>query len=449
VLAINTVWTQIVTGLGRDLVALVALFGVALSIDWRWTAVALIGAPILVAPALLAQRFVRNRATITRELAGNMSTRLDEIFHGITPVKLNTLENYQANRFERLLGRAVKANVETEGGKALIPALIDLMTGFGFLGVLVFGGREIIAGDKTVGEFMAFFTAMALAFEPLRRLGQISGLWPQAAASIQRMRDLFDLRPTLLSPAAPKAINASTPAVTLENVHVAYGDAPVLRGLSFTAEPGQTTALVGASGAGKTTVFSAIARLMDPSEGSVTLGGANLKDLSISDLRQHLSVVTQDALLFDESIRENITLGQEVNEDALKQALDDAFVSDFLPSLPQGLDTPAGPRGSALSGGQRQRVAIARALLRDTPVLLLDEATSALDAKSEAVVQKALDRLSEGRTTLVIAHRLATVRSADKIVVLDKGEVVEEGTHATLLAKGAHYANLHALQFDA
>ena len=322
------------------------------------------------------------------------------------------------------------------------------MTGIGFLGVLYFGGREIIAGEKTVGEFMSFFTAMALMFEPLRRLGMISGLWQAVAAALDRLYGLYDTKASITSPARAADVPVSH-QIAFNDVHLAYDDTPVLRGCSFTAEPGQTTALVGASGAGKSTIFNALTRLVDPSTGDITLGGTRVNELSLSDLRAQFSVVTQDALLFDESLRDNILLGMEdPGEDRLNAALKDAHVAEFLPKLPKGIDSQAGPRGSALSGGQRQRVAIARALLRDAPVLLLDEATSALDAESEAVVQEALDRLSRGRTTLVIAHRLSTIRAADKIVVMDRGRVVEEGSHSDLLAKSGVYAGLHALQFS-
>jgi len=299
-----------------------------------------------------------------------------------------------------------------------------------------------------VGQFMAFFTAMSLAFEPLRRLGNISGLWQMAAASVERMRAIFAAEPTLTSPARPVAPPRGAPEIVLKDVRLAYGDLPVLRGASFTAAAGRTTALVGASGAGKSTVFNLLTRLVDPQSGAITIGGIPTTAMALGDLRGLFSVVTQDALLFDETIRENILLGRrDVSDARLGEVLDAAHVSEFLPQLGQGLDTPAGPRGSALSGGQRQRVAIARALLRDTPILLLDEATSALDTRSEAMVQDALDRLAHGRTTLVIAHRLSTVRAAHSIVVMEAGRVVDQGRHEDLLARGGVYADLHALQF--
>jgi ABC-type multidrug transport system fused ATPase/permease subunit len=231
--------------------------------------------------------------------------------------------------------------------------------------------------------------------------------------------------------------------VTLE-----YGDLPVLRGASFTAEAGKTTALVGASGAGKSTVFNVLTRLVDAKYGTVMINDQPTDSLALSELRSMFSVVSQDAAVFDESLRDNLLLGRtDVTDSQLQTVLDAAHVSDFLPQLPDGLDSAAGPRGSNLSGGQRQRVAIARALLRDTPILLLDEATSALDTKSEAVVQAALEKLSVGRTTLVIAHRLSTVRNADSIIVMDQGQVIDQGTHNDLLERGGLYADLYNLQF--
>ena len=448
VAALGAVWTGLITGLGRDVVAVIWLFGVALFVDWRWTMVALIGIPLLVLPSLLAQGYVRRKAAAAREIAGRMSTRLDEVFHGINPIKLNALEDYQARRYDALIDARVEAEVKAALGQATIPGLIDIMTGVGFLGVLLYGGSEIIAGEKTVGEFMAFFTAMALAFEPLRRLGNISGLWQAAAAAIERVLALFQTQSTLRIAAAPVAPPTTAPEITLRNVRLTYDDLPVLRGASFTAEAGKTTALVGASGAGKSTVFNVLTRLVAPQSGRVDIARTDITLMDVGDLRGLFSVVTQDAALFDETLRDNILLGRtDVDPAQLNDVLEAAHVADFLPNLPAGLDSPAGPRGSNLSGGQRQRVAIARALLRDTPILLLDEATSALDTKSEAIVQAALEKLSKGRTTLVIAHRLSTIRNADKIVVMDQGRVVDEGTHDDLLARGGLYADLYNMQF--
>jgi ATP-binding cassette subfamily B protein/subfamily B ATP-binding cassette protein MsbA len=448
--AVQGVWAVLISGVGRDLVSLVSLAAVAILIDPWWTLLAVVGAPLLVAPAALAQRYIRRKTGKMREISALRSTRLDEVFHGIVPIKLNAMEAYQMGRFEGIVDRIVEAEVKIEASRALIPALIDVITGIGFFLVLMVGGREIIAAEKTVGEFMSFFTAMALAFQPLRRLGAITGIWQVAAASLERLYRLFDTEPTILSP--PAAAHLPPPADTtirVEDVALDFGDMPVLRGVSFVAEAGRTTALVGASGAGKSTLFNVLTRLVDPQAGRVTVGGQDIRGMDLGTLRGLFSVVTQDALLFDETLRDNVLLGrQDVDAARLTRVLADAHVDDFLPLLAQGLDSPAGPRGSALSGGQRQRVAIARALLRDTPILLLDEATSALDAASEAAVQAALERLAEGRTTLIIAHRLATIRGADKIVVLDRGRVVDEGRHEELLARGGLYAELCRLQFS-
>ncbi|WP_246525591.1 ABC transporter ATP-binding protein [Thalassovita aquimarina] len=446
--AVGQVWNAVITGAGRDLIALIILMGVAVSVDWQWTLVACIGTPIMVLPSQMVQGFVRRRAREARDLGAKLATRLDEVFHGIVPVKLNRLESYQSQRYRDLTGELVTADVKAKLGAAAIPGLIDVMAGLGFLGVLVFGGAEIISGEKTIGQFMSFFTAIGFAFEPLRRLGAVTGVWQNAAAAIERIKELLDTKPALVSPAQPKPAPLGMPEIRLSGVELSYGDTPVLNGTTLVAPAGKTTALVGASGAGKSTIFNLLTRLVDPQTGSVTIGGVAASDMTLADLRGLFSVVSQDAALFDETLKENILLGRsDVSDEQLNKVLEAAHVTDFLPKLPDGLLSPVGPRGSNLSGGQRQRVAIARALLRDTPILLLDEATSALDAQSEKVVQDALDQLSRGRTTLVIAHRLSTVRNADKIVVMDKGRVVDEGTHDELLARGGIYADLHKLQF--
>lgn len=449
--AASNIWSTVLAAAGRDVIAMVSLFAVALSIDWLWTLIAVAGVPLLVLPIVALQRWVRKVARRVRDIAAELSTRLDEIFHGVPTIKLNRMEARESSRFADATHALVRTRTYSVAGQAGIPALMDIMAGIGFLGVLSYGGLQIIDGQKTVGEFMSFFTAMALVFEPLRRLGNVTGAWQVALASLERVYEVFLEQPTILSPRKPEQlpVPSGKADIVFDNVRMAYDDTPVLNGLSFIAKAGQVTALVGASGAGKSTVFNLLTRLVDPQSGRITLGDTPVNALQLEVLRDQFSVVTQDAQLFDETLRDNIMLGRDdVDSDYLQSALDAAHVSDFLPRLADGLNSAAGPRGSNLSGGQRQRVAIARALLRNAPILLLDEATSALDAKSEKIVQEALDQLSRDRTTLVIAHRLATVRDADKIIVMDKGRVVEEGNHESLLAQDGIYSGLYKLQFS-
>ncbi|TVP73283.1 MAG: ABC transporter ATP-binding protein [Rhodobacteraceae bacterium] len=450
--ALNAVFKSLITGLGRDGSAVIVLFAVALWTDWQWTLVALIGIPLLGLPLLALQKLIRRRSRDARIAAASSSNRLDEAFHGIATLQLTGTEAREVGRFGQIIQRYVRKATRAAIGQAAIPTVMDFAAAIGFALVLIYGGLQIIEGTRTVGQFMSFFTALGLLFDPMRRIVSLTAEWQSVLASLERTHALLQIEPEVTNPAPPHAPVPARDAASVElrAVDFSYGAEPVLRDLSFFAPAGKTTAIVGPSGAGKTTVFGLLTRLADVSAGAVLIGGQDVRKMDLAALRGLFAVVSQDTALFDESIRDNIVMGAEdVTPEALQRALAAAHVDDFLPQLSDGLQTLAGPRGSSLSGGQRQRVAIARALLRDAPILLLDEATSALDAKSEAVVQDALEQLAEGRTTLVIAHRLSTVRRADQIIVMDHGTVVEQGTHETLLAQGGTYARLYALQFKA
>ena len=431
--------------IGRDGVAFISLIIVAVLIDWTWALIAFVGAPLLIIPILILQKWIRLTAMKSRNADGENTTQLDEIFHGINAIKLNNAELFESKRFENVLEITRKIKFRMESGMAGMPAIIDLVAAFGFFAVMVFGGGEIISGEKTVGEFMSFFTAMALIFEPLRRLSNVSGCSQVALASMDKLYCIFSQESTIIQLNTPTSIDKISPKldVKFNNVSFSYGKKRILSDISFNCDPGKLLAVVGASGAGKTTILNLIPRLIDPSSGNILIGGINTKMLGLKELRNLISVVSQESSLFDNTVRANIIMGSTIKDDIeLKDVLSDSFVNEFLPNLSNGLDTLVGARGANLSGGQRQRILIARALFRDKPILILDEPTSSLDSKSEKVVENALDKLAHGRTTIVVAHRLSTIINAHRILVLNSGVIVEEGSHKELLSCGSYYREL-------
>ena len=433
---------------GRDGMTLLALLTVTLLIDWRWTLAAFVGVPLIVLPIVALQRLILRKTRLARTQSGVMSTRLDEIFHGIKAIKLNNLAEYKDARFREETDRFKASELRIRVGQAATPAIIDILAGVGFVVIVVWGGNDIITGEKTIGQFMSFFTAMFLVFDPLRRLSRVAADVQVALASLERIYGVLDVPLQVVNrpDAQPMPADLNQRDVIFDQVQFGYGPEPVLRGLSLVAPAGKMTALVGPSGAGKTTLFNLLARLVEPQSGTVRLGADSLDGFRVEDLRQQLSVVSQDSALFDDTIAQNIAYGRlDATPAEIRAAAEAAYVTQFTDAFELGLDTPVGPRGSNLSGGQRQRVVIARALLRNAPILLLDEATSALDTDTEKLIQATLERIAQNRTTLVIAHRLSTVQHADMIHVIEHGQVVESGQHEQLLAQGGAYARLYQM----
>ncbi len=435
---------------GRDGFSLISLLAVVFFIDWKWSLIAFLGIPFLVLPILLLQGLVRSRAGENRDYESKANVRLDEIFHGITDIKLNRAEGRERNKFFDILKLTHKVRLRLEAGMAGIPAMIDVIAAIGFLAVMVFGAIDITSGSKTIGEFMSFFTAMALIFEPLRRLSNVSGNIQVAMASLERVFKIFEEKSSIVFPAL-SSVEKKFDKIRIEfdGVHFSYEDKKVLENITFVIEEGTSNAIVGYSGSGKTTLFNLLTRLVDPSSGLIKLNGINIKDFCLNDLRSLISVVRQDGMVFDETILENIRFGKPTaSDEEIREAAKMAYVDEFTNKLKDGLNTVVGPRGSTLSGGQRQRISIARAFLRASPLLLLDEPTSALDSKSEELIQKSLSNLAKHSTTITIAHRLSSIVDSDKVLLLDNGKFVGQGKHSKLLLENSLYSNLFKSQVE-
>ena len=435
---------------GRDGFSLISLLAVVFFIDWKWSLIAFLGIPFLVLPILLLQGLVRSRAGENRDYESKANVRLDEIFHGITDIKLNRAEGRERNKFFDILQLTHKVRLRLEAGMAGIPAMIDVIAAIGFLAVMVFGAIDITSGSKTIGEFMSFFTAMALIFEPLRRLSNVSGNIQVAMASLERVFKIFEEKSSIAFPTSSSVEKKFDKiGIEFDSVHFSYEDKKVLENITFGIEEGTSNAIVGYSGSGKTTLFNLITRLIDPSSGLIKLNGISIKDFCLNDMRSLISVVRQDGMVFDETILENIRFGKPTASDGeIREAAKMAYVDEFTNDLKYGLNTVVGPRGSTLSGGQRQRISIARAFLRASPLLLLDEPTSALDSKSEELIQKSLSNLAKHSTTITIAHRLSTIVDSDKVLVLDNGKIVGQGKHSELLLENSLYSNLFKSQVE-
>ncbi len=408
--------------------------------------------PLVLVPLLLVGRRIRKLSNKSQGKIADSSGLADETLNAIQTVQAYTMEPAQTQRFKTTIEASFQAAVKRIRARALMTALgISLVFG-AITGVIWLGSRAVMGGDMSAGqlsEFViyGFFVGMAAA-----SLSELWGEIMRAAGAMDRLAELLAVKPAIRAPAEPIESPIRDGRVELENVTFCYPSRPkqpALSDLSLTIEPGETIAFVGPSGAGKSTVFQLLLRFYDPQSGSIRIDGVDIKNRDPNFLRGAIGLVAQETLLFGTSARENIRLGMpEADDAAVTAAASAAAADEFITALPEGYETFLGERGMRLSGGQRQRIAIARAFLKNPPVLLLDEATSALDAESEQLIQKAMERLQQGRTTLVIAHRLATVQDANRIVVLDEARITAIGTHSELMQTSPLYARLAALQFD-
>jgi ATP-binding cassette subfamily B protein len=420
--------------------------------SWKLALFVLLGVPATLIPILLLGRRVRRLSRANQDRVADVSAYIDEAVHEIRTVQAYAHEDVDRAVFARQAEAAYDSGVERIRQKAFLISSVMLIA-FCAVGLILWiGGHDVLAGRLSAGELAAFVFYATVVASGAGTLSEVWGELQRAAGATERLAELLETPPQIVAPAVPIVPPLRAPrAIEFDRVAFAYPARPQTRALdavTLQVAPGERVALVGPSGAGKSTVFALLLRFYDPQQGAVRIDGVDVRDMEPAALRRLVAVVPQEPVIFAASVLDNVRYGRpHASIEEVRAACERAFAGEFIERLPQGMDTPLGERGVTLSGGQRQRLSIARALLADRPILLLDEATSALDAAAERLVQQALEALEHGRTTLVIAHRLATVQHADRIIVMERGALVAQGTHAELMREGGLYASLARLQF--
>ncbi|MDP6563678.1 MAG: lipid A export permease/ATP-binding protein MsbA [Alphaproteobacteria bacterium] len=438
-----------VTGIARDALSAVALMAVMFIQDWQLALVVVFVFPLVgIAIRKLGKR-MRKASTATQEETGKLASHLTETLEGARLVKAYGMEEREIRRASERVERRLKEIMRMIRTRSAATPLTESIGGVAVAVAIFYGGWRAQAGALSLGEFMSFLAALLMVYQPLKGLASLNAALQEGLAAAQRIFAVLDVAPTIRERPDAAALQVSAGAITVSAVHFSYEEGKqAVHDVNLTVPAGATVALVGPSGSGKSTLMNLLLRFYDPDQGTIAIDGQDIADVTIDSLRGALALVSQDVTLFDDSVHANIAYGRPgADEAAILAAAEAAAADQFIRELPQGYDTRVGEDGVRLSGGQRQRIAIARAMLKDAPILLLDEATSALDSEAERQVQTALEALKRGRTTLVIAHRLSTVRAADRIYVLDAGRVVETGDHAELMRQGGAYAKLYRLQF--
>jgi ATP-binding cassette, subfamily B, bacterial MsbA len=436
----------------KEGLTVLGLLCVLFYMDWRLALVALIGMPLALVPLFRLGRRLRASNETSLRRWRDISEILQETISGFPVVKAFGMEGFETSRFRRAAARLFNVNMRITRTTAVLPPLMEAVGGVALVGALFYGSLSIRSGHLTPGSFASFLAALFAMYTPIKRLSRVNATLQAALAAGSRIFEVLDTHQEVKESPGAIVLPRLRRGITYNSVGFRYadGEASVLRRVSFEAGFGEVVAIVGTSGAGKTTLVNLLPRFYDVTEGEILIDGVDIRQATLASLRAQVGLVTQETVLFNDTVRANIAYGlEDVDEARVESAARAAFAHDFILDLPRRYDTVIGERGSRLSGGQRQRIAIARAILKDPPILILDEATSALDAESERLVQRALHNLMKGRTTLVIAHRLATVRRADRILVLEGGEVPEVGRHEELLCKpGGTYSRLYDLQFS-
>jgi ATP-binding cassette, subfamily B, bacterial MsbA len=448
---LRTLVTKELARILSSVLELTAALLLMLLISWKLTLAAFVVLPgIFAIWGPLLRRVRRGDRTILN-LAGEVNSHIQETLSGIRLVKSSAAEAHERDRFHRLTWSYFKAFIRTERFRALSHPITEMVGALGTVVILWYGTRLVLTGGELSGEeFIGFLALSMKLYSPVKYLGKLPAIIQPGLVAAERVFEFLDAPVEIRDRPGARPFPGVREAIAFQEVSFAYRPGePVLQDVSFQAVVGSVTALVGPSGAGKTTLVDLLGRFYEPTEGRILMDGQDIREFSIVSVREHLGIVSQETVLFHDTVRANIAYGMEgrVDDEAIVRAARAAHAHDFIQALPQGYDTVVGERGTQLSGGQRQRIAIARAILRDPPVLILDEATSALDSESERLVQEALERLLAGRTVFVIAHRLSTIQKADRILVMDAGRVVQEGRHGELLAEGGLYRHLHDLQF--
>ena len=440
---------NVLVGIGKDAVTVVFLVGVMFYQDWLLALVSFFVFPLAIRPIVAIGRRIRRVTANAQAEIGEFTTLLSQTFQGARHVKAYGMEQYEEQRAGGLIERLFALIDRGTRTRSRASPMMEALGGTAIAVVILYGGHQVISGARTPGALFSFITALLLAYQPLKSLANLNASLQEGLAAAQRIFEVLDVEPTIRDMAGARPLHIAGGEIRFDKVRFGYvPGAAAIDGLSLTIPAGHTVALVGPSGAGKSTMLNLIPRFFDTDSGRIAIDGQDVRNVTIASLRGAIALVAQEVSLFDDTVRANIAYGRfgaslaEI-EDVARAAAADAFIRE----LPQGYDTMVGEHGVRLSGGQRQRIAIARAMLKNAPILLLDEATSALDNESERQVQRALNTLIRGRTTLVIAHRLSTIQGADLICVVDRGRIVETGRHSELLARGGLYARLYAMQF--